>query len=205
MNSEENEIARSGESEQPPRWLSEALFSVSEFVPFSYPEGAEEDPVFIERCREAATVAYGVAKLRKEQQRVGFVPLSFADYIQGLIRGSEVPLPKMLAQFGIRDLTDTNEGSVPALAKLAKAIGMGLRETLAHIGIGVASRLNATPSGLLVARYRGAVSRQRPLESCEEVLGMIGSEYALQSLMELRRIEASVRDVFNQEEGNLPA
>lgn len=199
MNNNSDEMA-DGDVEQPPGWLSDTLGAASGFLHFSFPDEPDSNDSFTRRCRDAAEVALGIAKMRKEQQRIGFVPLSFADYVQGLLKVSGVSLQKVLARYGIKDLSTTDEDSAPLLAHFAKEVGMGVRETLAHINISLAARLNAAPIPLLVARYRGAAARQTPVEVCEAVLRQLASDYDLHSLRELRRIEDGVRAVFSQEQ-----
>jgi hypothetical protein len=195
-----NDEMADGDMKQPPGWLSDALGAAGGLLHFSFPDEPDSNDSFIRRCREAAEVALGVAKMRKEQQRIGFVPLSFADYVQGLVKVSGVSLQKVLARYGIKDLSATDEDSAPLLARLAREVGMGVRETLAHINISLAAQLNAAPMPLLVARYRGVAARQTPVEVCEAVLRQLASDYDLPSLREVRRIEDSIRAVFSGEQ-----
>lgn len=200
MSNDVNKALNSDGMAPPPRWLSEALYGTSGLVQFSYPDAFDEVAAFTRRCREGAKIALGISKLRKEQQRIGFVPLPFADYIQGLVKVSGVSLPEVLAKFGIKDLASSDERSAPTLARLAKAVGIGLRETLAHFNISFATQLNTAPIPLLVARYRRTEPRQTSVDACEAVLRQLASQYDLSSLKELRRIEVGVRAVFTEEQ-----
>jgi hypothetical protein len=186
------------ESYESPQWLAELLDTYRRSGDF-FPADAEAEQVSLElmsRYAEAARVAHSIALLGKERQRVGFVPLSFADYIHGLVKVNDVPLDPMLKWLGINDLARPEPSSARAFARLAQEIGMSLRESLAHIRIGFAALVDTAPVPLLLARHRMAGSRGSQMEECEAVLSEIESDYDLQALRELRRTEFEIRAAY---------
>ncbi len=185
-----------------PAWFVDALNISRSFALFRDVDAESEQvaAAFRQRCHDAADVALTMAKLRKERQRVGFVPLSFADYVQGLVRVAGVSLSSLLAWLGIADVSQTDAGSARALARLAREIGLNLREALAHARIGFAGRIDPAPIPVLVAHRRGGTTARNPLDECEAVLRELESEYDAEALSELRRIESEVCAAFETDE-----
>jgi hypothetical protein len=151
---------------------------------------------FREECQKAAEVALSIGKLRRERQHVGFVPLSLADYIKGMAKVTNISLSSVLGWLGIADLTHFGPGYGKAMARLAKELGISLRETLVHLRVGFAGNLDVAPITLLVARRRSGRSQGRQLEECESVLEQIESEYDQNVLTSLRQIESEVRMAY---------
>jgi len=190
------------ESYESPEWLAEVFDACRRSGSFCPAEGEAEQasPDLMAKYAEAAKVAHHVALLRKERQRVGFIPLSFADYINGLVKVNSVPLGPVLKWFGIEDLAIPDPSSARAFARLAQELGMSLRESLAHLRIGFAALIDAAPIPLLLARHRPSGLRGSQMEECEAVLGEIESDYDLQSLRQLRRTEFEVRAAYREME-----
>src|SRR5260370_34396631 len=72
------------DNEHTPQWFVEALASAN-----------VADSVQT-RMRDAGRVAYAMARMRAERENVGFVPLPFAEYLEGLATmagGPRGPLP----------------------------------------------------------------------------------------------------------------
>jgi hypothetical protein len=177
-----------GESSGPAQWFTEVMRA-------TLPEPSAEE-AFRARCDEAAVVAHSIARLRRERQRVGFVPLPLAEYIHGLVKLASVPLGPVFSWLGVTDLTFAEPGSARGAARLAREIGMSLREALTHLRIGLAAQAGAAPVPLLVARHRSAGRRRTPLEECEEVLEQIEVGYDLDGLKRLRNLESAVGAVY---------
>jgi hypothetical protein len=191
----------SAESYEPPAWLRDAL-SLS--LQSNHSDQSEEEPIspaLSEKYREAAGVALSLAKLRKEKERVGFVPLPLADYIQGLVKVANISLPRILKWVGLDDISRPSAGSARAFARLTQEIGINLREALIHIRIAYASQVDSPPILLLMARQRsaGGTGTGGTLEECEAVLGAVESEYELDSLRELRRTEFEIRAAYKEQ------
>ncbi len=168
----------------PEPWLAEVL---SAAAPVPAP-----DEAFRGRCRAAGAAALTVATLRKERQRVGFVPLPLAEYIHGLVKLAETPLAPVFAWLGVTDLASTERRSVRAAARLAREVGMSAREALAHLRIGFAAQAGSAPVSLLVARHRSAGRWRAPLEEYEDALEEIEGGYDLDSLRKLRDLRSEV-------------
>jgi hypothetical protein len=186
---------------QAPSWLTDLLLESNDYLAFNTVETEPGDKDFQKRCREAAFLAMSLSSLRKEKDRIGFVPLSLAAYLQGLFRVADVALQPILAWIGIEKLSDLNSAQVARLARLARDIGIELREALIHLRIGFAEQLDGTPMPLLVARQRSSAGAKRSsLEECETVLGEIELEYDLESLRVLRRTEFEFRSAYKEED-----
>jgi hypothetical protein len=186
------------ESGEPPEWLNAMLRLAGEADAFNEIEGEAEttSPPFQSRCQEASEVALILAKLSKERQRIGFVPLSFADYIHGLVKVANVRLALVFKRLKINDLSRPSPNDAKAFARLAQQLGVSLREVLIHIRIGFAARIDSAPVPLLLARHRSFAARRGQLEECEVVLGQLESQYDLDNLRELRRTELEVRAAY---------
>ena len=177
-----------GESAGPAPWFTEVLRA-------TLPEPSAEE-AFQGRCDEAGAAAHGIARLRREHQRVGFVPLPLAEYIHGLVKLAGVPLGPVFSWLGVSDLTSAEPGSARGAARLAREIGMSLREALTHLRIDLAAQAGAAPVPLLVARHRAPGRRRTPLEECEEVLEQIEVGYDLDGLRKLRNLESEVGAIY---------
>ena len=183
-----------------PGWLFSALRDLRDLGLFSNAEedSSEAPADFYERCQNAAIVAHGLAALRKERQRIGFVPLSLSEYIQGLIKITGVSIASILAWVGVKELTYTDASTLKALAHLARAIGLSLQETLLHARIGFAAQFGSAPVSLLIARRRAIGPRPGPVQECENALQHIESEYDLNRVRELSQLEAEVRAAYKK-------
>src|SRR5215510_14153379 len=96
---------------EPPKWLDDALREVFDDGHGTAIEFSQPSEAFRERCREAANVALSMARLRNERRRIGFVPISLAEYIQGLVKVTGVQIDAVLARFGIDDIRHLTSGS----------------------------------------------------------------------------------------------
>lgn len=181
---------------QPPEWLADALSMAREAEPFLNLQGDQVSGVFGERCRRSADLAFAIAKLRHERERVGFVPLSLSDYIQGLTKVAGVSLTTVLEQFGIADLAWPHFGTSGAVARLALTLRIGLREILAHVRISYAGQQGFAAVPLLIAHYRSGSTWQSHLEECEAALSHVESEYSSDALQEIYIIESEIRKAY---------
>jgi len=185
-----------------PEWLDPALQLYSDLKVFTEGGRDVEDvsAAFEQRCNEAGDVALSLAKLRQERRRVGFVPLSFADYVQGLGRVANVRFESVLRWLQVDSLANPSPKVAKAFAKLAMELDFSLRETLIYIRIGYASLVGSAPVPLLLARHRSQSQRAGQLEECEVVLGQLEAKYDVERLRELRRTEFEIRGAFRQDE-----
>ncbi|MFL6335473.1 MAG: hypothetical protein ACJ754_19350 [Pyrinomonadaceae bacterium] len=182
---------------EPPVWLTRSLGLLRNSALLGeYPPPASAPPSegFERRCLEAGRAAFDLRKMRLERQRIGFVPLSFAAYVEGLSKLAGVRLPALLAWLGAEDLP-----AARASARLARALGVSLREALAHARISLAEGVDGAPMPLLLARHR-APGRRDKVEQCEEVLALVEAEYDGARLRELRETEAVFRAAYAESE-----
>lgn len=83
---------------------------------------ARPSPGFSERCRSAALAAAEARELGPAVERVGFLPLPFAEYLAHLCRSAGVAFTRLAEQ------TSPHEA-----ARLAAWIGLPLRQLLVHL------------------------------------------------------------------------
>ena len=178
---------------QPPEWLKRVLLAVDDLEAFSAPTVSPPAEGFVTRCRLAGETAAAIVKLRRERSRIGFVPMSFADYVQGLTKVARVPLPSVLEFFGIGDLTQIGPMSVAGWASLGRSIGLSAREMLAHMRIAFAGQQDMAPIPLLIAHARSGPTQRDPLEECEEMLLRLESGYAPDQRRQLALVETQIR------------
>lgn len=188
--------------EDSPAWFDHVLNLARDYSHFHNSTSELDSSQFQDRCRRAAGIAFSIAKLRKERQRVGFVPLAFSDYIQGLVKVADVRLGPVLDWLKIGDLSSLELNSIPTLVKLARYLGIGLREVLVHVRIEFASCLKIAPLPLLLARYRSTAAGLGQLDECEVVLAQIESDYELEHLRALRRVEFDLRSAYKEQENS---
>jgi hypothetical protein len=194
----ENAETDSNADYRPPDWLATLLLEVTEegeLSPLEYVTSGE----FVIGCEQAAVVSLSVARLRKERQRAGFVPLALNEYIEGLVKVAGASLGTVLSWLGLSTLDCSDEPSAVALARLAKEIGMGARELLLHLRIGFAVQSHVAPVSLLLARRRGSGTVQSNLDECEQVLAEAESSYSSEAIGELRKLESLVNAALRRQ------
>ena len=183
---------------RPPQWLTDVLQMSRTGVDFHNPaaETSQISDAFRHRCHEAAEVALSIMKLQNERQRIGFVPVSFTEYVHGLAKIAGLSLSAVLSRLGIVELSQPNLSSARAFARLAQELGFSLRETLVHVRIGFAEGLNSAPVSMMVAQRRSGGVRGSQLEECEGALRQLELEYAPKELAEIQRIESEIRATY---------
>lgn len=201
MSKFEPESNNMDESVVSPMWLTQALEEARDYALFNEPEDGTVNTQFQTRCREAAAVALNLAQLRRERERIGFVPLSLNAYIQGLVKITNVSLTPILKWLGLEELTQIGSSSALGLARLSHGLGIQLREALIHLRIGFAEQIDGAPMPLLIARHRSETGGRSSLEECESVLSKVESGYDLYRLKELRRAEFEFRSRYKERIG----
>ena len=154
---------------------------------------------FHQRCEMAADAAFAITKLRNERRRIGFIPISLAEYLQGLMNITGAQIEAVLLRFGIDEVKNVTSESARKFARLAQELEISLREFLIHVRIGFVERIDSTPVPLLLAHHRSAGIRDQ-LSECEVVLGIAEAEYDGELLNELRRTEFEIRAAYKQGE-----
>jgi len=185
--------------DQTPDWLDDVLRESFKDRHEAKVVFDEPSQAFRQRCQAAADSAFSIVKLRNERRRIGFVPISLAEYVQGLVKVAGVQIEGVLARFGIDDITSGTSDSARKLARLAQELGISLREVLVHVRIGFVERIDSVPVPLLLAHHRSTGVRDQ-LGECEAVLGLAEAEYDGELLNELRRTEFEIRAAYKQGE-----
>lgn len=183
---------------QPPLWVAGAVrlaFDASAFETLDI-QGTATSESFRIKCRRAAANSLTVLRLRRERQRVGFLPVALTDYIQGLAKVADLSLSEVLTSIGLEELNLRTPQHATSLGSLARAIGLSLRETLAQLRIDFAAQREMAPIALLVAHRHSGNPRRSQLDDCEAVLSQVESQYDPKSLRDLRVIEKTIRIAY---------
>lgn len=161
----------------------------------SGPEPAEVSAAFAEQCEAAATTALGIARLRRERSRLGFVPLRLSEYLEELARSAKVEIHSLLAASGIHVEGD-ELGPLPAVARFCCRLGLSVREALVHLGFGLAERLGAPPVPVVLARQDSPGRARDALGAYEAVLR--GTFAEIGAAGELQALEARLRVAYEE-------
>jgi len=161
----------------------------------SGPEPAEFSAAFAERCEEAAAAALGIARLRRERSRLGFVPLRLSEYLAELARSAKVEIHALLAASGIH-VEDDELGPLPAVARFCRRLDLSMREALVHLGVGLAERLGAPPVPVVLAR-QDSPGRARDTLGAYEV-ALRGTFAEIGAAGELHALEARLRAAYQE-------
>lgn len=196
------QIVNNGPDDNPtPEWLLEALRISREAFGGRELEAERVSPAFRQRCQEAGELAFILAKLRNERQRIGFVPLSLASYMKELGRVAGVALDPVLAWLGVPDFTLTGGVSAKALTRLAKAIGLTCRETLVLLRISFAEWMNCEHTLFAYCRSNGKPNGgSGKLEECEARLGGVERRFDPETRRKLGELESAVLREYESED-----
>jgi hypothetical protein len=180
--------------------------AIAQNVPLPTPEEWEQfESNLMTKFRETAEVPLILASLREERQRIGFAPIAFAEYVQGLAKSVGVSLSPVLEWLGIGNLSKPEQGTAQAFATLAREIGLSLRETLVQIKIGFAAQFEGLFNPIPVSvRHRSGSTRRSQLEDCETVLKELESEYDMETLRALRSIESEISASYEAHDNASP-
>jgi len=161
----------------------------------SGPEPAEVSAAFADRCEAAATAALGIAHLRRERSRMGFIPLRLFEYLEELARSATVEIHPLLAASGIH--VDGDElGPLPAVARFCRRLGLSVREALVHLGFGLAERLGAPPFPVVLARQESPGRTRDALRIYETALR--GTFAEIGAAEEFQALEARLRMMYEE-------
>lgn len=161
----------------------------------SSPEPAEVSAVFAERCEAAAAAALGIARLRRERSRLGFVPLRLSEYLEELARSAKVEIHALLTALGIHVEGDELV-PLPAVARFCRRLGLSVREALVHLGFGLAERLGAPPVPVVLAR-QDSPGRARDTFGAYEA-ALRGSFAEIGAAGELQALEVRLRAAYEE-------
>jgi hypothetical protein len=158
------------EGPAPAGWLDEALRIYREVSLLEGDAFAEPEPASGPRFREAAATAWALARLRRERQRTGFVPLGIGGYLKTLARAARIDLGPVLAACGVGDPASQDPAAVRPLARLCRSLDMSVRETFVQLGLGLAEQLGVMPAPVWAARARGPAAPHDSLAESEQAL-----------------------------------
>lgn len=168
-------------NDRAPEWLVQALQNSKGFhlIALESSAIASDSPEFQTRCLEAADAAFTLVRFSRQAQILGFIAVSFAEYLSGLAKLTRRPLETLLKHFGISSLDCVDTSSIRGLGSLWRELGFGLREALATLRLSLLPRDSGIQ--LLLARQRFAGGGPGLLEQCEalltEIEDGIGCEY----------------------------
>lgn len=127
------------------------------------------------RMREAGAVAFALARMRSEKQNIGFVPLPFGEYLQGLAKLAGVAMDPVLRWAAIRDFTVFEAKEATGLGRLARTLGFAIEELFLSLRISVAEHAGGAPLPMLAA-HRGA-SGAVTISQCDRALHQLESSW----------------------------
>ena len=179
-----------------PGWLIHKLQLAGEYTAFTDDNQPAVSDKFRGRARE---IAETLNKLRVEREKIGFVPISIGDYIQGIAKVANLSLSSTLNWLGISDICRPDPQSAGGFARLGLETGLSFSEILTHIRVAFAGFAGSSPIPLLMARCRSGASGRNDLQECISVLEEIEAKYDQSILQDLRLIEAEIRAVYQQE------
>jgi hypothetical protein len=185
------------EPEDPSDWLVELLKSARGARPPAIALKDEDFQAFRQSCRHAGGTALILTRLQQEREQVGFVPLAFQDYVEGLAQVVGASLSGVMTWLGLKGWPQLDEAGAEAMARLGHVLGMSLRQILAHVRISFAREWGIAPMPLLLARHRGKGGWREPLEECEKVLEQVETSYDARVLRELRMTQSALQTVYH--------
>jgi hypothetical protein len=173
------------EEYQPPEWLEQVLVK------------GETSLEFRRRCEDAALVALSIVKLRRERERLGFVPLPFAEYLTGLAKLASVALDPVLAFYDLAALPQWEQ--LASWARIARDLGFPGNQAGALLKIWRVEESDMAPFPMMVAARKRACAAAEPLAECEQTLEAIGHSALPDLLREFRMVDDAVRHAYEQQ------
>ncbi len=156
---DESNIEQPLERYRAPEWLRGVL------------EESRVPDELLRRCEQAALSALYAIKMKRQRERFGFVPLGFMGFVQGLAKLAGVPLPPLLASYGI---SDPNSGeNLGGQARLAVDLGFARREAAALLAVEAVEAFGWAPFPLMVAAHGAITAGVDRLSDCEQVVAEI--------------------------------
>lgn len=181
MTDERNSVPLAAEYE-PPEWLEQTLAI------------GGTSPEFRRRCEDAALVALSIIKLRRERERLGFVPLPFAEYLTGLAKLAGVALDSVLALYELAAIPQWDD--LASWARIALDLGFPGKQASALLKIWRVEESDLAPFPIIVAARRPASAAAEPLSECEQALEAIEQSALPDLLRELRMVDEAIRHAY---------
>lgn len=207
----EKDLNTYANEETAPAWLVEALQLAKDWQEdweeFQQPLEEPIPAAFQARLAVTTEAALSLARLRREREQRGFMPMSLEPYLGELAKQANVSLPFVLERFGLSRLATAGVESAEALVRLAKTLGLELRELLAHLRLGVVVEHQLAPLAMVARRqfpggWRNPPQRPSPLEECEEYLDWLEQHTDRQHWAEVRRLIIAVKSAWDDEAGS---
>lgn len=195
-NQQNHEANTVTENYTPAPWFDECLQLTADYAEFCREEAPPLEPEFRQRCLATVDAARALAKLREQATRSGFLPLSLTDFLQQLAVLASVRLAEVWAHFGLSEAMQPTSENAQSFARLALTLGLSLRQTLAHVRIGLATQWGEFAPTLFAAHRRMGTAITDPLLECEHWLTQIEADYDQAAWREWRQIEMESRAVF---------
>ena len=184
-------------SNHPPAWLEQALSAAGGggLQEFDAEPGEALEEV-LARCREATEAAWILTKLRSEEKRVGFAARPLHEYLDGLACKAKVKLEPVLGWFGIDDASQPSARNAEALGRLAREVGLSLRQALVQIRLGFLKCGGEAGTMLPVAARRAEGGVLSQIEACEAALERCHARCSPEKRRELERVETGVHAAY---------
>ncbi|SRR6266567_1858424 len=184
MKEDDENMARIAEY-KPPEWLEMALAECAAPARFG------------QRWKEAALVAYSVKKLRRERESAGFMALPVANYVESLAKLATVDLREVLTWAAVSDLRELTLETIAPMIHLLQKLGVGLREALILVRIGMADAAGFDTISAMAKR--SGDRRENELETCEAELLEVESQYPRDLYMRVRQVLSRAAEAFGED------
>lgn len=183
------------------RWFGENIDSVLDVALIDCPAGSPENisDEFMASCDEAADRAYNLALLREKKSQIGFLPLTFAEYVLKLVEETELSPNLIPSLTGLQNLEEITIENIQAIVEFARQIQMTLLEILLLVRLGFVSSMGMGTSHLLFARQRGASPDMYAPDAIEEQLKVVERDYDPKDETELFIILEKIREKYEEE------
>jgi hypothetical protein len=162
-------------------------------------------PEFEERCVNAALVAFSIAKMRDERDKLrkqaqdtgnsSFIGIPVEKYVQGLGHFARVHTDSVLESVGIARSGPIELANAARWAKLVQHLRMTLSEVKTLVRIGFANRLGY-PIEMAAARRSNALREAQPDEDAMENYQRAADEIESDYPPELRQELAGILNVI---------
>ena len=154
---------------------------------------------FLQKCADAGQLAADIARLRQARQQLGFLPFPVDGYLRRLAKNAGVTLAPILAWCGIDASSSQDIISARGWARLAKEIGLGLREALVHTRLSFAEALSPRPVPVRVRRRQAGHTRRTRLDEYERLVDEIVAQWDQEALAKLSTAETEIREMYGFE------
>ena len=154
------------------------------------------DESFLDQCRQAALNARTIRLLREQAERIQFVPLPLGEYVALLCRCAGVSVQSLLGWAGVEDIVSITADTSRGVVQIALALGLGLRELLVYVRLGLIQRDTGLPVGALARPRDADADGSMSVSACESFLESVETSLNDKQQRTIRDIVNELRDAY---------